>query len=265
MHHTEFIDRLQAQSLSQSTIDGGRWVVGLEGDKSITIREGASAELVLHCAAKEQRLSLSVGRGAQLRIVHVVTEAECRSHLDLTLAEGAHVEMTQVVVSSAETKVVANLSEPHARFVLGGAFILSGEERGVVSADVRHLSADCSSRTTYKGVASDNARGKFTGLVYVAQDAQRTDSEQLSRNVTIGQARIETLPQLEIYADDVKCSHGATVGQMDEDAILYMRQRGLSFADAKRLQIEGFVKDIVLHSAIEECSDMLADILQTKL
>jgi Fe-S cluster assembly protein SufD len=87
--------------------------------------------------------------------------------------------------------------------------------------------------------------------VYVAPDAQRTDSEQTNRNVTIGEGHIETLPQLEIYADDVKCSHGATVGQMDSDAILYMRQRGLSLVDAKRLQIEGFVDDVVLHSAIE--------------
>ena len=81
----------------------------------------------------------------------------------------------------------------------------------------------------------------------------------------MGDARIETLPQLEIYADDVKCSHGATVGQMDDEAVLYMRQRGLSLATAKRLQIEGFVSDVVLHAAIDECRDVLIDVLQHKL
>lgn len=265
MHHSKFIEALGAMPLTSATVDGGRWVIGLEGDKSVTIKQNSHVELLVHCSAQSQMLRLNVERDAELRIVHIVTMAECKSNIDITLSERAHVSMTQVVLSSAEAKVVANLVEPHARFELGGAFILKGEERGVVSADVKHMSADCSSRTTYKGVASDNARGKFTGLVYVAQDAQRTDSEQLSRNVTIGQARIETLPQLEIYADDVKCSHGATVGQMDEQAILYMRQRGLSFADAKRLQIEGFVKDIVLHAAIEECADKLSDLLQEKL
>ena len=84
-------------------------------------------------------------------------------------------------------------------------------------------------------------------------------------NVTIGEARIETLPQLEIYADDVKCSHGATVGQMDADAILYMRQRGLSLADAKRLQIEGFVEDMVLHASIEGLEEVLTELLSAKL
>jgi Fe-S cluster assembly protein SufD len=109
------------------------------------------------------------------------------------------------------------------------------------------------------------AHGSFAGLVYVAPDAQRTDSVQSSRNITVGEARIETLPQLEIYADDVKCSHGATVGQMNDDAILYMRQRGLSLADAKRLQIEGFVDDVVLHSVVEGSEAILAELLADKL
>jgi Fe-S cluster assembly protein SufD len=90
---------------------------------------------------------------------------------------------------------------------------------------------------------------------------------QSSRNITVGEARIETMPQLEIYADDVKCSHGATVGQMNDDAILYMRQRGLSLTDAKRLQIEGFVDDVVLHSAVEGevVAEVLTQLLADKL
>ena len=87
---------------------------------------------------------------------------------------------------------------------------------------------------------------------------------QSSKNIVIGDAKISTEPQLEIYADDVKCSHGATVGQMDSDAILYMRQRGLSLADAKRLQIEGFVSDVVLHSAIESSVEALQEMLSEK-
>jgi Fe-S cluster assembly protein SufD len=173
--------------------------------------------------------------------------------------------MTQVVTASASSHVTASLDGRGARFELGGTFILTGEERGSVVVDVKHNVADCSSRTTYKGVASESAVGKFSGLVYVAPDAQRTDSEQLSRNITLGAARIDALPQLEIYADDVRCSHGATVGQMDDEAVLYMRQRGLSLATAKRLQIEGFVSDIVLHSAMEDCREELMKMLDSKL
>ena len=126
------------------------------------------------------------------------------------------------------------------------------------------MSADCVSQTAVKGVASGRAHGSFSGLVYVAPDAQHTDSSQSSRNVVIGNARIETMPQLEIYADDVKCSHGATVGQMDAEAVMYMRQRGLSLADAKRLQIEGFLSDVVMHAAIDTLAEPLQGLLAEK-
>jgi Fe-S cluster assembly protein SufD len=101
-------------------------------------------------------------------------------------------------------------------------------------------------------------------MVYVAPDAQRTDAVQTSRNIEIGgEAHIKAQPQLEIYADDVKCSHGATVGQLDSEAILYMRQRGLSLEQAKRLQIEGFISDIVYQS--KEFGEVLAQELTSKL
>ena len=95
---------------------------------------------------------------------------------------------------------------------------------------------------------------------------QRADARQQSRNVLLSdRARIMTQPQLEIYADDVKCSHGATVGQMDADAILYMRQRGLSEAEARRLQVEGFVGDIVRRCAIEPLSEALMERVTAKM
>jgi Fe-S cluster assembly protein SufD len=115
-----------------------------------------------------------------------------------------------------------------------------------------------------KGVAGGEAVGEFEGMVYVATDAQRTDAVQTSRNIVIGDtARIQTKPQLEIYADDVKCSHGATVGQLDSEAVLYMRQRGLSLQQAKRLQIEGFVSDIVFGS--QQFGEYMAGELTAKL
>ena len=108
--------------------------------------------------------------------------------------------------------------------------------------------------------------GEFRGLVYVAPDAQRTDARQQSRNILLSEtARIDAKPQLEIYADDVKCSHGATVGQMDADAILYMRQRGLSLAQARRLQIEGFAGDVVRRCGIGELGEALMEAVARKM
>ena len=100
----------------------------------------------------------------------------------------------------------------------------------------------------------------------MAQDAQRTDAQQQSRNILLSDtARITTWPQLEIYADDVKCSHGATVGQMDAEAVYYMRQRGLSEAEARRLQIEGFVGDIVRRCGIEPLGEALLEAVAAKM
>jgi Fe-S cluster assembly protein SufD len=230
----------------------------------ITIEAGAKCELVVVGGAESADLNIDVERGAELNIVHSVAERSV-ADIAVALAEGAVCRITEVVTSSSDVHVVASLVERNARFELDGAFVLTDEEKGSVAVDVNHMASDCSSRTSYKGVASGKAHGSFSGLVYVAPDAQRTDSQQSSRNITIGEAHIETLPQLEIYADDVKCSHGATVGQMDDEAVLYMRQRGLSLATAKRLQIEGFVSDVVLHSAIEDCREELMKMLETKL
>ncbi|MBR2368368.1 MAG: SufD family Fe-S cluster assembly protein [Alistipes sp.] len=258
------IDKMAAQPLSRGCCaTSGRWYIQPEEDMDIRIEEGADVELLIVDKALAVNLDIEIERGAHLRIVEVVTE---RSAMQLSVAVGADAEcrMTQIVLSPSDMRVAASLVAAGARFELNGAFILTAEEQGSVTVDVNHLSADCVSRTSVKGVASGKAHGSFSGLVYVAPDAQHTDSAQSSRNIVIGDAHIETLPQLEIYADDVKCSHGATVGQMDADAILYMRQRGLSLADAKRLQIEGFISDVVLHASIESLVEPLEELLSVK-
>lgn len=242
---------LQALSLpSSGRVGSGVWSMEAVTDCDITVEAGCDASLLCFDGDATAEVNIDVECGAKLRILHVVNHKSATT-LAIAVAEGAECRMTQVVCSSSDSRVVASLVGRDARFEMGGVFVITDDDQTSVTADVNHMSADCVSRIKVKGVASGKSHGRFSGLVYVAPDAQRTDSEQTNRNVTIGEGHIETLPQLEIYADDVKCSHGATVGQMDSDAILYMRQRGLSLVDAKRLQIEGFVDDVVLHSAIE--------------
>ena len=241
----------------------GRWSLVPTCDRDIVVEPNTEVELLVVDSTATANIDVDVRTGAKLRIVHIVAERSA-TQLSLALAADAECSMTEVVLSPSDVRVVTSLVECGARFELNGLFILTDEEQGSVTVDVNHMAADCQSRTSVKGVASGKAHGSFSGLVYVAPDAQRTDSVQSSRNVVIGNARIETLPQLEIYADDVKCSHGATVGQMDAEAILYMRQRGLSLADAKRLQIEGFVGDVVMHAAIDSLVEPLQELLVEK-
>ena len=244
--------------------ESGRWVLRAEADRDITIAEGAAVDLLIVECSQAVNIDIDVRQGGVLRIVDVVAQ-QSATQLSIAVAKHGECSVTQIVTSPSDVRVAASLVEEGASFKHNGCFILVGEEQGSVTVDVNHMAADCTSHTSVKGVAADKAHGSFSGLVYVAPGAQHTDSVQSSRNVTIGEARIETLPQLEIYADDVKCSHGATVGQMDSEAVLYMRQRGLSTAQAKRLQIEGFVQDVAMHSAIEGLSDELIELINTKL
>ena len=145
-------------------------------------------------------------------------------------------------------------------------YVLNGEAHCDVNMQIRHLAPDCRSGQLIKGIASHSAVGAFTGRVYVAKDAQRTDAKQLNRNLLLGsEAKIYADPQLEIYADDVKCSHGATVGRLDEEAVYYMRQRGLSEAQAQRLQISGFVGDVIAHCCCNEMCAYITDSVERKL
>lgn len=133
-----------------------------------------------------------------------------------------------------------------AEFRLDGLFIASGGGFASIDVKVNHLSPDATSRQLIKGIATDTATGSFSGMVYVARDAQRTDAIQQNRNLQLTDtAHIFTHPGLEIYADDVKCAHGATVGQLDEEAVYYMRQRGISEAEARRMQLQGFAAEII--------------------
>ena len=242
----------------------GGWTLEEGGSYDIVVEAGSEAVLLIADSANLGDVNIDVSKGATLRVLNIV-EKQSAMNIAIGVAQDAQCLMTEVVVSASDTRVVASLMERGARFELGGVFVLTDEDQASVTVDVNHIASDCQSHTSVKGVAAGKSHGSFSGLVYVAPDAQRTDSVQSSRNVTMGEAHIETLPQLEIYADDVKCSHGATVGQMDSDAILYMRQRGLSLVDAKRLQIEGFVDDVVLHSVVAGSEETLAELLSEKL
>ena len=266
MDVTRVIESLGAQPLTDVRLTGGCWLVRGGSYADLVVSSGCSANALIVDDGGADRLSVDVDveRGGVVNIIQLVTEGYDHD-MEIVVAEGGVVNFTQLVLAPAKVKTVCHLQGANARFEMRGSFVACDQERCDVGVNVLHEVGDCVSRTTYKGVASGKAQGSFSSLVYIAQDAQHTDAKQLSRNVTIGDAVINTSPQMEIYADDVRCSHGATVGQMDAEAIMYMRQRGLSMADAKRLQIEGFIADTVMHSAIEGSGESLMELLFEKL
>src|SRR4029077_2988298 len=129
---------------------------------------------------------------------------------------------------------------------LRGAFVISGGQEAKIVTTVGYAAPSGDTRELFKGVAAGRAHGAFQGRITVQPGAQRVDAHQLSQNLVLGpRAAIDTKPELEIYADDVKCSHGAAVGDLDEAALFYMSTRGIGREEARRMLIEAFGREAV--------------------
>lgn len=185
-------------------------------------------------------------------------------------------------ISSLEVKQSANSNLNSHSFLLGGAivrnnihpvlggqgcnsninglFLPSGRQHIDNFMKVEHASPHCDSRQVYNGILADKSKGVFHGRIIVHEDAQKTDAKQTNRNLLLSDtAKIDTKPQLEIYADDVKCTHGATIGQMDKDSLFYLRSRGIEQKLAKAIMLRAFasqniedIGDKVIKSYVEK-------------
>ena len=128
--------------------------------------------------------------------------------------------------------------------LINGLFVGDGRQHLDNYMLVEHASPHCGSRQFYNGILDDHAHGVFHGRIIVHKDAQKTDAKQTNRNLLLSDdAQIDTKPQLEIYADDVKCTHGATIGQIEENALFYLRSRGIDEASARRLLLLAFANE----------------------
>jgi len=138
------------------------------------------------------------------------------------------------------------LDAPGARCTLNGLYMGSGRQHVDYHTRVDHAKPGCTSEEDYRGILDGRSRGVFNGRVWVHPGAQQTDASQSNRNLLLSRnAEIDTKPQLEIYANDVKCAHGATVGQLDERMVFYLRARGIDEASARSLLTYGFARDLV--------------------
>lgn len=141
---------------------------------------------------------------------------------------------------------------------LRGLYVARGRQHVDNHTQVVHNEPGCISRQHYKGILDDRAHAVFHGRIVVQPDAQQTDSEQSNQNLLLSRdAEIDSKPQLEIYADDVKCSHGATVGQLDTDALFYLKARGIPEDEARRMLIGGFASEVLLTISEEPIKEHL--------
>lgn len=162
--------------------------------------------------------------------------------------------------------VTAKLNGEECENKLAGLYLVDKNQHVDSYTRVEHNEPRCYSNQLFKGVLDDNGVAAFNGMVYVAQDAQKTEAYQTNRTLQLtDDAKIYTKPQLEIYADDVKCSHGATVGQPDTEQVFYMRSRGIGEREAVLLQMFGFAHEVIQHVGIEPLRDRIDELVNKRL
>ena len=149
---------------------------------------------------------------------------------------------------------------------MNGVVVLNNNEFGDNHTYVDHKNANCESNELYKGIYLDKSKGVFNGKIMVRPDAQKINAFQANNNLLLSEnSSINSKPQLEIYADDVKCSHGCTIGQLDDDALFYMRTRGISKEDAKTILTFAFASEAVEKLSIDELSEITKQEMKKKL
>ena len=149
---------------------------------------------------------------------------------------------------------------------LKGITILEGKQHVDHNTLVNHIEPNCESHQDYKGIFGDSSTGVFNGKVVVEREAQKTDAFQQNNNILIDdKATINAKPQLEIFADDVKCSHGCTIGQLDEEALFYLRSRGIAKKEARALLMYAFANNVLESVKIPELKRRINKLIATKI
>ena len=207
--------------------------------------------------------------GADSSLEHYRLQQEGRAGfhvgtLAAKLARGCHLTAHSVSLSGAllRNNVHIVLDGEGAECVLNGLYIADGKQHVDNFTEIDHLKPRATSFELYKGILNGAAHGVFNGKIVVHKDAQKSNARQVNKNLLLSEnAVVNTKPQLEIYADDVKCSHGSTIGQLDADALFYLRTRGLGAAQARSLLSFAFAGDVVGRIKVDSLRRQLDDYL----
>jgi Fe-S cluster assembly protein SufD len=220
-------------------------------------------------------------------VMNSVTEGfvGCDAHLDFYNLQNQHNATTQVAgyyftqdensylstnnltlhTGVARNNIELRLAGPHAEGHAYGLFLIDKNQHVDNFSFIDHVVPDCFSNELFKGVLDDHATGAFSGKIMVRPDAQRTNAYQANNNLLLtNDAKMNTKPQLEIYADDVKCSHGATVGQLDEEALFYLRTRGINREESTILLMYAFAYEVIEKIKMKPLREQIRDLVEKR-
>ncbi len=245
-----------------------RSLIIAEAGTELTIVEtfvGDGASLI--CPVTE----VSVGPNASLshtRLIELNPEGSCIGSVSAAVDTGATYTLSTANLggSLVRNDIRVNLIGEGADATLDGLTLVGGKEQGVSHVVVEHRVPNCTSTQRFRSVLDDHSKAVFTGRIIVAEDAQKTDAQQSSRSLLRSpDAVAHNNPQLEIYADDVRCTHGSTVGQLDEEALFYLRARGIDRRAAEGLLTLAFASEVLQGIPIESVRARLEDQVMTRL
>lgn len=232
----------------------------LKVDLSIRVELAEKASItIVHCTDSdattkvECKASIKIDMAAEskmswLSLQNINDQCTTENDLKANLKTGSSLHTFFASLNGGElynTQEI-NLLGKYAEAQVRGIYLVDGHQRVGNKVKINHKAANTKSEQLFKGVLDDSAFGWFEGHVFVDPEAQQTEAHQTNRNILLTpKARFKTKPFLEIYADDVKCSHGATIGQLDEEALFYMKCRGISGSVAKRLLMYAFAEEVI--------------------
>lgn len=209
--------------------------------KKIQIGDGKSETIVV--SETVCSYEISVGKNASLTVYDIHTRA-----------------------NDTDRKLEVNLKDEKARAEIFGLYILKGNTKSQSKVAVNHMAKNCKSEQIYRAILDDKARGNFEGEIYVAKNATGTVAHQESKNLLLSDtATVSSIPSLEIYTDDVKCSHGAASGVIDPEALFYMLARGINADKAKELLTFAFAKTVIDKIKPKEFMDEIEKMVKSKL
>ena len=239
----------------------------------IEVGEGAALRVVEHHVGEPGQAhfgnvfnQISLAAGARLDLLQIQNSTETASlnrRTEAVLAADAHLEMRSIEAGAQWMRhdLAVTLNGDRSRFVSRGVFALRGRQHADTRLDVRHVARDTACDIVWRGVADQRSRGVFHGAITVSPGADGSDAQLSNKNLLLSaQAEIDTQPVLEIYAEEVKAAHGATVGQLDQQALFYLRSRGLSADEARSLLTLAFCRiafDSIENEALREHVDAL--------
>lgn len=206
---------------------------------------------------------ISLGEGARLDHHKIQRESEAAFHVGtIEVSQGRNSEYRSfsfaVGGSLARTNIYTTLLGDAATCTLNGLYLADGTQHIDNQTKIEHVAPNCPSHEVYKGILDGRSHGVFNGKVYVHPEAQKTDGKQTNNNLLLSStARVDTKPELEIFADDVKCTHGATVGRLDEMAMFYLNTRGIGPDSARMLLTYAFAADVLESIELEPLKKQL--------